>query len=203
MQLWTSATASRSARVLSRSRLANPVAGPNVGFFRVPFPARAAEDCRTPGPFGVHRLGDSREPASFPRRLRGRARQRRGVRESSRALDSRTPLRDQASCSFASRCQRERQRTAALRDRSESIGLGSPGNPPRSLGGYVGERGSVVECARPLALSTRESRAGPNVGFFRVPFPARAAEDCRTPGPFGVHRLGGVQRQLFFPADGN
>ena len=50
-------------------------------------------------------------------------------------------------------------------------------------GTVVGERGSVLECASPLALSTREPHAGPNASFFRIPFPARAAEDCRTPGP--------------------
>ena len=54
----------------------------------------------------------------------------------------------------------------------------------------MAERDSVVESASPLALSTREPRAEPNPVFFRVPFPARAAEDCRTPGPFGVRRLG-------------
>ena len=44
-----SAAASWSARVLTRSRLANPIAGPNAAFVRVLFPARAAEDFRTPG----------------------------------------------------------------------------------------------------------------------------------------------------------
>ncbi len=114
------------------------------------------------------------------------ARQRPGVRESSRALDSRTPLQDQTLLSFASLSQRERQRTAALLDR-RSPSAGSlppvPGEPPRSLGGYLDTRGSVLECASPLALSAREPHAGPNVSFFRIPFPTRAAEDCRTPGP--------------------
>ena len=45
------------------------------------------------------------------------------------------------------------------------------------------ERGSVLECVSPLALSTRALRAGPSVASFRIPFPERAAEDCRTPGP--------------------
>ena len=56
---------------------------------------------------------------------------------------------------FASRPQRERQRTAALRDRSESNGLGGfppvTGDPPRSLGGYEDESG------RGLPLSTSKT----------------------------------------------
>ena len=54
------------------------------------------------------------------------------------------------------------------------------------------ERGSVPECASPLALSTRGPHAEPNAVFFRILVPARAAEDCRTPGPFGVHRSQGI-----------
>ncbi len=48
--LQKSATASWSARLLSRSRLANLTARPTASGFRIPFPARAAKDCRTPGP---------------------------------------------------------------------------------------------------------------------------------------------------------
>ena len=257
--MWLSAAASWSARGLSRSRLAKLVAGPNVVSFRIAFPPRAAEDCRTPGPFGVHQLGGFPPVGDPPRSLGGYGGERDSVPECASPLalstreprggpnaasfripfpgraaeDCRTPgpfgvhqlgafhpsgirlvpsaatgrsarvlsrsrlanlVGNQPTRSSASRSQQERQRTAALRDRSESISWGlstRPGDPPRSFGGYRDERGSVLECASPLALSTREPRAGPTDSFFRIPFPARAAEDCRTPRPFGVHQLGG------------
>ena len=119
-----SAAASWSARVLSRSRLAHPVAGPNAPFFRIPFPARAAEDCRTPGRFGVHQLGGF-PPVRGIRLVPSVATGMSAAASWSARVLSRSRLaklvRDQSTRLFTSRFQPERQRTAALRDRSESI----------------------------------------------------------------------------------
>ena len=60
---------------------------------------------------------------------------------------------------LTSRSQRERQKTAALRDRSESIALDA-------FHLIVDKRGSVLECASPLALSAREPQCGTRYRVF-------------------------------------
>ncbi len=119
------------------------------------------------------------------------------------------PARGQAPCSSAFRSHRERLGTAApfpqprrgrhlccieIHRRHEPQGAPSSGRGRflRSLKSTVDtvlQRCRAYGAAVPFWVptirprSTREPHAGPGVSFFRIRFPARAAEDCRTPGP--------------------
>ena len=175
-----SAAASWSARVLSRSRLPDPVAGPNAASFRIPFPARAAEDCRTPGPAESIGWGAFHPSGDPPRSLGGYGEERGSVLECSSplALSTREPRcgtkRRVLSRHGSSQSGRGLPHSGTVRSPLARGAFHPSGDPPRSLGGYEGERDSVPECASPLALSTREPRAGPNAVLCSPPVPSQS-----------------------------